>query len=986
VATVAQAVAPYNNTSASDPVSGSFTPTAGDLLVVMASGSATANEGTATASANGITFTRVESNIWGGNDWMSIFVADQLVPSSPSAMTITVSYGADPVGGAHVHYYRVSGMPSGNVGSAAVRQTAADFANTVVAPTVTLASACLTGNPVLSLMVNSSNPSGVTNGPSGWTTTADAGHGSPSMGARSAYVSSGFTGSTVTWGSNSATAWGCMAIELDAASAVTPTLSVAPWVGAVTTSAATVVGKFADLGGVNPQFRYSVNSDMSSATTMSAVTPDAQGVARFNVSGLAANTRYYYKFVVGSTVIDGGSFNTFPSTGSFTFGFASCRNSGNDTSVFGDLLTRDPNTLFFLEIGDLHYEDIGVEDSSLRRAAYDNWLSQTNIGTFMRTKPMPYIYDDHDSTGNNSWSGDTGWTSTTSVYRERVPHYTLPASDAAYFTFTAGRARFIVLDNRAHADAPAATDGPSKTRLGATQKAWLLDLLDTATEPLIFLVSSAPWIGTVAESGEDHWGMYPNERTDIANAIAANGRVVILSGDQHALAYDDGTNSPGGCPVWHAAPLYRGASTIKGGPYSGGTFPTTETSGVIQQYGFVEVTDNGTTITATYNGIKTDGSTWATTSFSPFTDVPATASLSAASTLTTSAPVRTQPAAASLSAASTLTTSAPVRTQPAAASLSATSTLTTSAPARTQAVSVSLSATSTLTTTAPARTQAVSASLSAASTLTTSAPARTQAVSASLSAASTLAADGAPQVLAAAALSAASTLVTSAPVRTQPTVAALSSTSTLTTSAPARTQAVSAVLGATSSLSAGALLIRVVAAALEGVSTLTVAAFAQRQAEVGLTATSSLAGTSDVGFPVAAALAASSNLEVSGYIGRQSAVSLAADGTLTISSIQGVASAAALTTEHTLQAGSFMATFVLVPLQAVASLSITGATGRFGAVAMTAVVTTSGVANVIIVGGDVDPRATARMRPNFSRGRIRENESDARLRNIWELV
>ncbi|MCP4962875.1 MAG: hypothetical protein GY925_26865 [Actinomycetia bacterium] len=64
----------------------------------------------------------------------------------------------------------------------------------------------------------------------------------------------------------------------------------------------------------------------------------------------------------------------------------------------------------------------------------------------------------------------------------------------------------------------------------------------------------------------------------------------MVAGDAHMVAIDDGTNS--GCgghdgfPVLQAAALDRPGS-IKGGPYSHGTFPGAG------QFGLIEVTDDG---------------------------------------------------------------------------------------------------------------------------------------------------------------------------------------------------------------------------------------------------------------------------------------------------------------------------------------------------------------------------------------------------------
>jgi hypothetical protein len=371
------------------------------------------------------------------------------------------------------------------------------------------------------------------------------------------------------------------------------------WVGAVSSSEATVAVHMTNHTTNQTSITYSTNSLFASGnTTTTALTPDAQGVTKHTITGLNADTTYYYKINSGPFEFTGGSFKTFPSAArSFTFGFGSCRQTGQDTPVMAHAKS---NAEFFILSGDMHYEDIAVEDSGLRRSGYNDFLSRPNCLSFVRDRPMVYTWDDHDSCGNNAWSGSTGWTTAQAVYRERVPHYSIPGSSGVYQTFTFGpNVRFIVLDARSFRDAQGTTQSSSKTMLGATQKAWLINLLQTATERAIFIVSSVGWVGT--EDSFDHWGYYTHERAEIAAYM--DDRCVILSGDMHALGLDDGTNSVGGVPCWHGAPL-RQTNSVKGGPYSHGTFSSED-----NLYGLVEVVENGTTLTAKYNGVRAQSGT-----------------------------------------------------------------------------------------------------------------------------------------------------------------------------------------------------------------------------------------------------------------------------------------------------------------------------------------------------------------------------------------
>jgi hypothetical protein len=106
-----------------------------------------------------------------------------------------------------------------------------------------------------------------------------------------------------------------------------------------------------------------------------------------------------------------------------------------------------------------------------------------------------------------------------------------------------------------------------------------------------------------AGASRDDWGGFAAERAEIANFIAANGidNVMLLAGDAHMLAIDDGSNSDysasggGGFPVFQAGSLDRPGS-VKGGPYSEGTYPGAG------HFGLVTFTDNGSSMTVRLSG------------------------------------------------------------------------------------------------------------------------------------------------------------------------------------------------------------------------------------------------------------------------------------------------------------------------------------------------------------------------------------------------
>ncbi|HEX9229200.1 MAG TPA: alkaline phosphatase D family protein [Arthrobacter sp.] len=336
-----------------------------------------------------------------------------------------------------------------------------------------------------------------------------------------------------------------------------------------------------------------------------AATPSASGDVKLTASGLTANTRYYYRVAMtnaGGEVLDTstpvGRLKTAPSgASSFSFCFASCFN-GTDTAVVDAVAARGDD--MFMIIGDLYYADgSGTTAANFRTKhnqkilAYQSALATTNT---------VYTPSDHDGMNNDSTAGGdaTAWTNWNTVRSELWP------AAASYYSWTWGRVRFIVLDDRSFKTIPSATDNSSKTALGATQKTWLKNTITAATEPVIVIAQSAPWIHP-PEAGDDGWNGYTTERTELANFFVASGKkIVMLAGDMHAVAADSGVNSPGGVPLFHASPG-EGTSSHKGGPYTVPPYPASGQSAT--QYGRVVVTDTGAQISLTFSGYSAPDNT-----------------------------------------------------------------------------------------------------------------------------------------------------------------------------------------------------------------------------------------------------------------------------------------------------------------------------------------------------------------------------------------
>jgi len=385
-------------------------------------------------------------------------------------------------------------------------------------------------------------------------------------------------------------------------SALLPALDLVHWVwtGGVTTTGFSVNARLADdVAGSAAELLVSESVGLSDPVRIPATVTFSgeHNVVKFTVSGLRPGFEYHYGIFASGRIDEGrrGRVRTFPdSPASFVVAVGSCIRTGSNGSVFDQIRAADP--LLFLADGDFQYDNISTNDPAAFRDALSRNLSAPGQQSLYLQSPIAYTWDDHDYGGNDSDRTAESRPAATAVYRETVPHYDLPGPNGEiYQAFSIGRVRFILTDNRSSRDPATETDGPAKSMLGETQKAWFKSELLAANGqyPLIVWVNPVPWIAE-AEAGADNWAGYATERKELANFIAENNikGLAMLSGDAHMLAIDDGTNSDfsdsgnAGFPVLHAAALDRRGMT-KGGPYSEGAFPGGG------QFALMTVTDNG---------------------------------------------------------------------------------------------------------------------------------------------------------------------------------------------------------------------------------------------------------------------------------------------------------------------------------------------------------------------------------------------------------
>ncbi len=234
-----------------------------------------------------------------------------------------------------------------------------------------------------------------------------------------------------------------------------------------------------------------------------------------------------------------------------------------ESGLLGQLVAANPDVL--LTIGDFPYTDDGP-DVALTVDPYRdrNALLRTYepMRAVMQAMPLISIYDDHEF--RNNWdasfvaSEPDRYAAAMQVWDEFFPLRDV-VGEVRYRNVRWGaNLEIFVLDCRRFRSADAAPDDANKTMVGATQKAWLYQVLAASTATFKLILTSVPLDYGI---GNDHWAAFSTEREEILGFIASQqiAGVLFVSGDQHYFAAYTHSH---GLREFQIGPLGRGLGTI----------------------------------------------------------------------------------------------------------------------------------------------------------------------------------------------------------------------------------------------------------------------------------------------------------------------------------------------------------------------------------------------------------------------------------------
>lgn len=333
--------------------------------------------------------------------------------------------------------------------------------------------------------------------------------------------------------------------------------------------------------------RYEVAEDEAFARVVRAgrvaATPDWAHSVHAEITGLAPDRPFFYRFHAGGATSPVGRARTFPAAGAavdrLRFAFASCQHFEQGLyTAYGQMVADDPALI--LHLGDYIYEQatrgvpvrsqhggdaLSLADYRRRHAVYK---TDALLQAAHRHCPWIVTWDDHE-VANDYW-GDRSSDPDVSpeafaarraagyqAYYEHLPlrRAQLPAEGGLPLhrrVSCGGLAEFFVLDTRQHRTRQPCGSGnrqpceamldEAATLTGAGQERWLLDGFAAsaarwnilAQQVMMARVDRSP--GPVEAYSTDQWPGYERQRRRLLAAFAARpaANPLVLTGDIHS--------------------------------------------------------------------------------------------------------------------------------------------------------------------------------------------------------------------------------------------------------------------------------------------------------------------------------------------------------------------------------------------------------------------------------------------------------------------
>lgn len=327
----------------------------------------------------------------------------------------------------------------------------------------------------------------------------------------------------------------------------------------------------AEPGPVEVVWELASDPDMANqvATGIAMATPERDMTVKVDATGLSAGTTYYYRFeALGSRSMVGRT-RTAPTDGSrLRMGVVSCANYAHGYFHAYRHLAEDADLDLVVHLGDYIYEYGNGEYGSARemdppheiltlehyRRRYQHYRLDPDLQAIHQQHPMVCVWDDHEIT-NNAWregaenhmddEGDYAERKAIAyqVYAEYLPIRELEVGRIWRSFGFGGLMDLLMLDTRIVGRDEqlerGETGDPSRSLLGAEQREWLSEQLESSSAQWkvlgqqVMLGQLSSNADTFSPINPDQWDGYPQARAWLHDVIEPIDDVVVLTGDIH---------------------------------------------------------------------------------------------------------------------------------------------------------------------------------------------------------------------------------------------------------------------------------------------------------------------------------------------------------------------------------------------------------------------------------------------------------------------
>lgn len=360
----------------------------------------------------------------------------------------------------------------------------------------------------------------------------------------------------------------------------------------------------------------------TNAVSSSSVTLDSDGLGIAEITGLIPDTDYYAGVSLdGVAQAERATFRTAKSgASSYSWWLASCMGTGTNPTTLDAIRTRvgaaGKTANFGVLPGDIHYQGRNTSDTSVILSDWRAVIAQSRPQAIFTAMAVEYTWSDHDLGPDQCDSvvlGSAVIAANRTTFARYWPTYDY-SDPSPYRSWTDGRVHYILTEGRTYMTSITGTDNATKTKLGATQLAWLFDeflAAKAAGLAIVWMHEDGGQTASSAYTNDDSWAAFNYEATVIANFISDNdlgSRMLYVHGDYHAMGADDGTNCVWGIPSICAAPIQREYFMPSQDHWSNGEYPPTDPGTTLYQYGWFDVVDDGgATLQINFTGYSNDG-------------------------------------------------------------------------------------------------------------------------------------------------------------------------------------------------------------------------------------------------------------------------------------------------------------------------------------------------------------------------------------------